>query len=523
MPSTSGTAQLAAKVRSNCRFRKVEFEEPDVIWKGSLASPPEEELSPLEYFRTFVTDELIRTIREQSSIYAHQKDGVTLNTSVHEIEQFLAILLNMGIVKMPSIRLYWANECRFPPVADLMSRNRFMQLLKYFHMADNQNLKLPGDPLYDRLYKLRPMLHTLQTALHNIPPEEELSIDEQIIPFKGRSSIKQYIKNKPHKWGYKCFTVAGASGLMYDFKVYTGKDTCADYGLGFSGNIVMSLCENIPKGVNHKIFADNWFSSLHLATALKSKGFCFLGTIRTNRMGKCQLKSEAVLKKNGRGSFDHIVETNENLSLVRWFDRKSINFVSTFTGIEPLDNCKRWSKEIKSHVDIPRPYTVKLYNKFMGGVDLCDMLLELYRIDVRSKKWYMRIVYWCLGVAVVNSWLLYRRHEVQRGRNHKLTLLQFQSSIAQGLALAGKVIPKKRGRPSAEAAEEQTNKKQRKVSIMPTNDIRYDKIEHFPSVTEQQGRCKMCPSGFTKMKCVKCNVNLCLTVSKNCFINFHSK
>lgn len=58
-------------------------------------------------------------------------------------------------------------------------------------------------------------------------------------------------------------------------------------------------------------------------------------------MGKCKLKSEKELKKEGRGSFDYQVETKNDIALVRWYDRKSINFLSTYTSVEPLGTCKR--------------------------------------------------------------------------------------------------------------------------------------------------------------------------------------
>lgn len=62
-----------------------------------------------------------------------------------------------------------------------------------------------------------------------------------------------------------------------------------------------------------------------------------------------------------------------------------------------------------------------------GGVDLADMVTELYRINFKLRKWYIRIAYWCLVLGVVNVWLLYLRHKKQNNEIPKLTLLQYQS------------------------------------------------------------------------------------------------
>lgn len=55
--------------------------------------------------------------------------------------------------------------------------------------------------------------------------------------------MKQYIKNKPH------------SGFIYDFEIYTGKDT--DVGvktnLGISGDMVIRLCEKLLKNQHFKV------------------------------------------------------------------------------------------------------------------------------------------------------------------------------------------------------------------------------------------------------------------------------
>ena len=48
-------------------------------------------------------------------------------------------------------------------------------------------------------------------------PHCEVSIDEAMIPFKGRSSMKQYLPMKPVKRGFKVWVMADATnGYMYD-------------------------------------------------------------------------------------------------------------------------------------------------------------------------------------------------------------------------------------------------------------------------------------------------------------------
>lgn len=49
-----------------------------------------------------------------------------------------------------------------------------------------------------------------------VDPEEFHSFDEMIIPFKGRSSIKQYLPTKPGR------VRAGVSGYIYKLEVYQG-------------------------------------------------------------------------------------------------------------------------------------------------------------------------------------------------------------------------------------------------------------------------------------------------------------
>lgn len=445
------TVSTAKKIPNKYEWKKRPIRNQDDTFDLEFSDPPDEVLSPLTYFKMFVDDECIAHITEQTNMYAMQKDAREIAVTIHEMEQFLSILF-VGLFPCPSYRMYWAGDSRFNVVADTMSRNRFETILRYLHFNDNTAMLPRNHAEYDPLFKVRPFLERLRSNMKNVEPEEHHSIDEQIIPFKGCSSLKQYNKNKPHKWGFKVFTRAGVSGMMYDFEVYTGKSMKIPGILGISGNIVLWLLRNLEDHKNLKVYFDNWFTSVDLVKLLKDSGFWVVASIRQNRLSGCQLASDKKLKDNGRGTYDH-KSSKEGITIVKWYDSKAVHLISSHYGVEPMGTCKRWSTKEKQHVDIQRPHLVEEYNIHMGGVDLADMLLELYRTDLRSRKWYMRIVYYCLDVAVVNDWLLYRRHMQQRkvAKKSILPLRNFRANIAHALAKQAK-LPKKRGRRSSSSS-----------------------------------------------------------------------
>ena len=134
---------------------------------------------------------------------------------------------------------------------------------------------------------------------------------------------------------------------------------------------------------------------------------------------------------------------------MKWYDNKPVHLISTYCGIEPKDKCLRWSVALKGKQEIDRPRIVKEYNRYMGGVDFCDMMMELYRTNIRNNEWYMRIVYYCIDLAVLNAWMLYRRHMQQRNESKKsVSLKKFRCNIASSLIRANKSCARKRGRPS---------------------------------------------------------------------------
>jgi len=77
-----------------------------------------------------------------------------------------------------------------------------MEILHFLNFADNTTLLEHGQPGYDHLGKVYPVLQYL-SGLTTYYPHCEQAIDEAMIPFQGQSALKQYIPHKPIKRGIK--------------------------------------------------------------------------------------------------------------------------------------------------------------------------------------------------------------------------------------------------------------------------------------------------------------------------------
>ncbi|KAG5883473.1 hypothetical protein JTB14_008790 [Gonioctena quinquepunctata] len=173
-----------------------------------------------------------------------------LNLTRTELRIFIGTIIYMSILGLPKHRLHWSQTCRLPQVADSMPRKRWEEIRKTLHFNNNENLPNDRNDINrDKLLKLRPCLDNLQQQFSNQVKPQMLCVDEQIVPFKGMSSLKQYNPTKPNKWSYKMFVLCDSGGLIHNFEVYTGKILPASgkEDIGASGNIVLRLASIIPK------------------------------------------------------------------------------------------------------------------------------------------------------------------------------------------------------------------------------------------------------------------------------------
>ena len=192
-------------------------------------------------------------IVEHINLYAYQCMGDTAfeawqKVTAAELEAFFGFMILMGIVRLPSLLDYWNNDVIFHyiPVASRIYRNRFFDLQKYLHFADNTSLVSPGCEGYNKLGKIQPILDMLTARFEETYNHgREVSIDEAMVPFKGRFSMKQYLLMKPVKRGFKVWVLAdGNTGYISRLNFNTGK-TRGKSEDGLEATVVKTLCENL--------------------------------------------------------------------------------------------------------------------------------------------------------------------------------------------------------------------------------------------------------------------------------------
>ncbi|XP_071056085.1 piggyBac transposable element-derived protein 2-like [Onthophagus taurus] len=152
--------------------------------------------------------------------------------------------------------------------------------------------------------------------------------------------------------------------------------------------MVLNLMKYIPNPRNHEFFFDNYFTSYPLMVYLKGKGIRATGTIRENRTQKCPTMDSKTMKKMNKGSSDYRFDQQNQVLCVKWKDNNVCSMLTNYDTVAPFHYVKRWSKATKSKEYILQPKLFSTYNSGIGGVDLHDQCISLYRVSVKEKKWW---------------------------------------------------------------------------------------------------------------------------------------
>ena len=363
--------------------------------------------SPYEVFRLFIPDEFIDLAVYESKQYGMQK-GYANKAAMVTSDTFLCsigVILLSGYSRLPSKKMYWqcCPDTFSPLVSDNIRRDVFEAVLYCTHFTNNAIVD------NDRFRKVRPLFDNLnKTAKQFLPITEHRSIDEMMIPYFGHHSDKQFIRGKPIRYGFKVWALCDVKGFSVHLEPYCGKFTdLPDYGMGQGPNVVAGLVEKGEVCGGTKLYFDNLFSSMPLLDWLSSRGIGGTGTMRMNRVAAIPLPEKKEVERQFQRGESKSVYTGDAVVCV-WKDNKPVYCVSNVHPAKDSSQVPRWSREGKKEISIKQPGLIKEYNSNMGGVDLLDQMVSVYRSKIRKRKWWWCFWPWSLSVAAVNAWRLYQ-------------------------------------------------------------------------------------------------------------------
>ena len=474
------------------------------------------DLSPFELFSLFFDEEMIEMIRNESNFYARKMNDIDLAASKDDILVFLAILLLSGYNILPRFDMYWDQneDVGNRAVQKAMRRNRFRDLKRFIHFEREVDKG-------DRYSKVRKVASKLQKSfLEHYQPGRYLSHDESMIKYFGKSSLKQSLRMKPIRFGYKVWSMNDPLGYLAAYELYQGANFGTEEGIydavGKTSGTVLHLidqisaqdhCANLP----FHVMCDNLFTSPALFRALIDRNMEATGTVRQNRI-KDPLSSKEAFNKKPRGHTESAETKDGSLLLTKWKDNQVVSVLSTVFGVTPLDNASRWSSADKKKIRVPRPAAIREYNAEMGGTDRFNQNLNKYRVSIAGKKYYWSIFTWLLDAAVTNAWTLHR----MASGNNIMDQLKFRRDLVMFILTSFGKPPISPG-PSVPA---------RRLG----NEARFQGRNHFPRKFEgeQRRRCQnqLCArrgadgrGPKSRYGCSRCEVGLCID---NCFEQYHT-
>lgn len=470
---------------------------------------------PLDFFSLFFTEFLCIEIVAQSNQYARQL-GTDLGLELNELRAFFGIIVYMGFHYIPSYKLYWSNDENFhcERISRVMTLKRFLKILRFLHIADNSAMPERGSPDFDRLYKVRPLLDYFSDKFKcSFSPSRYISVDESMIGFKGRSTMKQYMPMKPTKRGFKVWVMCCAiTGYVLAFDVYTGKDPSNKVNMGLGEKVVLMLTKSLER-LCYCVFFDNYFTSVNLIYKLLSKKIFACGTVRMNRK---HLPTNVLDAKSLK---QHEIDyaSSGDISFIRWSDKgkKPVAVLSSMHKASAVSSVRRTNKEGKKE-EVPCPLAIADYNKYMGGVDKIDQMLETYSIVRKSRRWWVKIFFHFMDLAICNSYIIYKTCSTQN-RKKPVSHLTYRSILVN--ELIGNYCSKlKRGYQPMKGFG-----KKRKMGVTTVqNTVRLSNVGmHLPEIIKSYRRCANCSTKAKEKRsnilCPPCNVALC----KGCFSDFH--
>lgn len=403
---------------------------------------------PISLFRHFFTDSILNAIVANTNLYAAIKiaskelPGRTWKLlELNELVIWYALTIYIGLHHVAPLAALWNLDKHGPvhTISKHMSVTRYEQIKRYLHVSS------PMDKSNHYFDKVEPLLsHVRDLSKKYYTPCSNVSVDEMIVRFSGRSAHTIRMKNKPAPEGFKIFSLCDA-GYTYTF-FPSSRITSAPVpdvpGLTTTGSMVCHLVEQLPyTQMAFNIYLDNYFSTVKLFQYFRNKRIGACGTARKQAGIPKELQVEKSAKLDWDTRSGAVVD---GVLVVFWQDNDPVTFLTTIHAVvgeewevererhRPRETSTNATKVRTVFGSSPRKKlrilkVVDDYNFNMGGVDIADQLRSYYNTQQTAFRNWMPFFFWLLDTVIINTFLLSKK------TGSTLTQREFRASLAWGL------------------------------------------------------------------------------------------
>ena len=203
--------------------------------------------------------------------------------------------------------------------------------------------------------------------------------------------------------------------------------------------------------------------------------------------------------------------SNDYLLLVCWKDSKPVCVLTNIHGTSLKEVSRRVKKKRRqqhqtsqAREDIFIPEAIADFTMNMRGVDKFDQFTSYYSFAHKSKRWYLRVATHLLELALVNTYILYKKSVVS---GKPISQLDYRLEVIKEL-----ITPLRQSKKLTSTAEKSLKRKDMEVGETPisSNECYLDKI-----VDDKKKDCALCsrpPSARkqTHFQCRTCGLPVCV-------------
>ncbi|XP_071256255.1 piggyBac transposable element-derived protein 4-like [Salvelinus alpinus] len=451
-------------------------------------------------FRLFVTPAIERIIVDMTNLQGVRKygDGWRPMDST-DLRAYVGLLILAGVYRSrgeAAASLWDAESGRtvFRATMPLKVFHKYSRLLRF---DDRQSR--PARLATDRLAAVREVWDLWEErlqALYN--PGPEVTVDEQLVPFRGRCPFRQYIPSKPAKYGIKSWVACDAkSSYAWKMQVYTGKAAGGGPEKNQGARVVLDLTEGLPAG--HNVTCDNFFTSYELGQRLLERDLTMVGTVRKN---KPELPP-ALLQSKGRQVSSSRFAFTPTATLVSYLAKRNKNVLLLSTRHAEPDVSDRRDR---------KPALILDYNCNKGGVDNLDKVVGTYSCRRMTARWPLVIFHNILDVSSYNAFVIWREinPDWMPGKRNKRRVFLEQL----GKALVKPQIQRRQRLPRTEAASALVKvlRGERVSADEARPQARERAAAAAPLGASKRKRCQLCPpkkDAKTHTACCRCKKYIC--------------